>query len=146
MRSPFELFIARRYLKARRKTGFMNYITYISILGVTIGVAALIIVLSVMNGFETEVRQRIIGVDAHIRIRTFHEQVDHVVRLVEENGPVAPRALLVAPVRKLGRNDRIDIGADLRIAQHLDRVASRFQDLFKISRTHRDAFLLLVLL
>lgn len=70
----YEFFIARRYLKAKRKTGFISLITYFSIIGVTIGVAALIIVLSVMNGFEKEVRSRIIGFDAHIRIRTFHDQ------------------------------------------------------------------------
>ena len=73
-RLPYEFFIARRYLRSRRKTGFINLITYISILGVTIGVAALIIVLSVMNGFETEVRSRIVGFDTHIRLRTYHDE------------------------------------------------------------------------
>jgi len=72
--TSYELMIARRYLRARQKTGFINVITYISILGVTIGVAALIIVLSVMNGFESEVRSRIIGFDTHIRLRTYHDQ------------------------------------------------------------------------
>jgi lipoprotein-releasing system permease protein len=71
---PYELFIAKRYLGTRRKTGFINIITYISVIGVTIGVAALIIVLSVMNGFESEVRSRIIGFDAHLRIRGFYDQ------------------------------------------------------------------------
>jgi lipoprotein-releasing system permease protein len=71
---PYEGFIARRYLAAKRKTGFINLITYISVLGVAIGVAALIIVLSVMNGFESEVRSRIIGFDSHIRIRTYHDE------------------------------------------------------------------------
>jgi lipoprotein-releasing system permease protein len=70
----FEYFIAKRYLRAKRQTGFISLITYISIGGVTIGVAALIIVLSVMNGFESQVRDRIIGADAHIRIETFHNQ------------------------------------------------------------------------
>ena len=74
MMLPYEFFIARRYLKSRSKTGFINLITYISILGVTIGVAALIIVLSVMNGFETEVRSRIVGFDTHVRLRTFHDE------------------------------------------------------------------------
>jgi len=69
----YELFIANRYLKSKRKTGFISVITYFSIGGVMIGVAALIIVLAVMNGFETEVRTRIIGFDAHIRMRTFSE-------------------------------------------------------------------------
>lgn len=72
MKLPFEFIVARRYIKGRRKTGFINLITYISISGVTIGVAALIIVLSVMNGFESEIRERIIGVDTHIQVRQFH--------------------------------------------------------------------------
>ena len=71
--SPYEFFVARRYLKSRSKTGFINLITYISVLGVTIGVAALIIVLSVMNGFEEEVRSRIVGFDSHIRLRSYHD-------------------------------------------------------------------------
>jgi len=67
----YETFIALRYLRSKRRKGFFSVITYISILGVTIGVAALIIVLSVMNGFESEVRSRFIGVDAHIKVRAF---------------------------------------------------------------------------
>jgi lipoprotein-releasing system permease protein len=70
----FELFIAKRYLRAKRKTGFISIITYVSIIGVAIGVAALIIVLSVMNGFETEVRTRLINSEAHIRLRKFHTE------------------------------------------------------------------------
>ncbi|MFQ5707495.1 MAG: lipoprotein-releasing ABC transporter permease subunit [bacterium] len=70
----YELFIAKRYLKSKRKTGFISLVNYISMVGVTIGVAALIIVLSVMNGFESEVRTRIIGFGSHIRLRTFHNQ------------------------------------------------------------------------
>jgi len=70
----YEFFIARRYFKSKRKTGFISLITYISIGGVTIGVAALIIVLSIMNGFENEVRERFLGFDAHIRLQAFHNQ------------------------------------------------------------------------
>jgi len=70
----YEMFIALRYLKSKRKTGFISLISYISIAGVMIGVAALIIVLSVMNGFESEVRSRFIGVDAHVKVRTFHDK------------------------------------------------------------------------
>lgn len=89
----YELFIAKRYLQSKRKTGFISLITYISIGGVMVGVAALIIVLSVMNGFEQEVRTRIVGTDAHVRVTTFYnrgiddyetvlsqvEGIDHVV-------------------------------------------------------------------
>jgi lipoprotein-releasing system permease protein len=78
----FELFIAKRYLRARRKTGFIN--STISIAGVTIGVAALIIVLSVMNGFKEEVQSRIIGFDTHIRLRKWHfEPIDEIEKIRE---------------------------------------------------------------
>ncbi len=65
----YTFFIGKRYLKSRKKTGFINIITALSVLGVQIGVAALIIVLSIMNGFEEEVRTRIIGMDSHIRVQ-----------------------------------------------------------------------------
>lgn len=70
----FELFIADRYLRSKRGTGFISIITYISAAGVMIGVAALVIVLSVANGFESEVRDRIIGADSHFRITMFHAE------------------------------------------------------------------------
>ncbi|OQX95779.1 hypothetical protein B6I21_03640 [candidate division KSB1 bacterium 4572_119] len=70
----YELFIAKRYFRSKRRTGFISLINYFSIAGVMIGVAALVIVLSVMNGFETEVRSRIIGFDSHIRFRSFHDR------------------------------------------------------------------------
>ena len=57
------------------------------------------------------------------RVLAAHEQVDHVVRLVEQHAGLGPGALLVAPVGKFGRDDRVNVGADLRIAQHLDRIA-----------------------
>lgn len=69
----FEFFIASRYLRSKQRTGFISLITYISAGGVMIGTAALVIVLSVMNGFEGEVRTRIIGADAHIRLTEFHD-------------------------------------------------------------------------
>jgi len=68
-----ELFIANRYLRSKQRTGFISLITYISAAGVMIGTAALVIVLSVMNGFESEVRGRIIGADSHIKVSLFHD-------------------------------------------------------------------------
>jgi lipoprotein-releasing system permease protein len=70
----YESFIALRYFRAKRRTGFISIITYVSIFGVTIGVAALGIVLSVFNGFEGEVRTRLINADAHIRVRKFYSK------------------------------------------------------------------------
>jgi len=66
--SGFETFVARRYLLARKKTGFISIISVISIAGIGLGVAALIIVLSLMNGFTKELRTRLVGMDGHIWI------------------------------------------------------------------------------
>jgi lipoprotein-releasing system permease protein len=69
----FNLFIARRYLRQRRKgEGFYNLISTIAIAGVFIGVAALIIALSVLNGFNGELRDRIVGVSPHITVQKFY--------------------------------------------------------------------------
>ncbi len=62
----FELFIARRYLRARRKQRFISLITFLSVAGVTVGVMALIVVIAVMAGFESDLKKRILGIDAHI--------------------------------------------------------------------------------
>ncbi len=63
---PYELFISLRYLRARRKQVFLSIITFISIAGIFLGVAALIIVIAVMNGFETDLRTKILGINAHV--------------------------------------------------------------------------------
>lgn len=62
----YELFISLRYLRARRKQVFVSVITLFSIAGILLGVAALIIVLAVMNGFETDLRTKILGINAHV--------------------------------------------------------------------------------
>jgi lipoprotein-releasing system permease protein len=64
-------YVANRYLRSKRRTGFISLITYFSAGGVALGAAALVIVLSIMNGFEDEVRSRIIGADAPLRVSTF---------------------------------------------------------------------------
>lgn len=69
MNLPF--FIAIRYLRSRKKTKFISVMSVLAVSGVTIGVAALTITLSVMNGFEREVRERIIGADSHLKIFTY---------------------------------------------------------------------------
>jgi lipoprotein-releasing system permease protein len=117
---PYEFFIARRYLQARRKAGFINLITYISIVGVAIGVAALVIVLSVMNGFESEVRSRIIGFDAHIRIKPSETEMDNYQEIMDkvQNIPhiigVSPYIHEKAILRSGKRSDAVFVrGADL---------------------------------
>ena len=65
MINPVELFVGLRYLRAKRRTRFVSFITLISLLGVALGVAALIVILSVMNGFEGELRARLLSMSAH---------------------------------------------------------------------------------
>jgi len=65
---PYELFIGLRYTRAKRRNHFISFISLISMLGIALGVAALIVVLSVMNGFQEELRSRILGVAAHVQI------------------------------------------------------------------------------
>ena len=64
----YEFFISKRYLRAKRKQIFVSIITFISIFGIFLGVAALIIVLAVMNGFETDLRTKILGIKSHIEL------------------------------------------------------------------------------
>jgi lipoprotein-releasing system permease protein len=65
---PFELFVGLRYTRAKRRTHFISFISFISIAGIALGIWALITVMSVMNGFEKEIRSRILGATAHIQI------------------------------------------------------------------------------
>lgn len=65
MINPVEFFVGLRYLRAKRRTRFVSFITLISLLGIALGVAALIVILSVMNGFEGELRGRLLSMSAH---------------------------------------------------------------------------------
>lgn len=68
MYRPFELFIALRYLRSKNRNKFVSFIALISVLGIALAVAVLIVVLSVMNGFEYEVKNRILAVVSHATI------------------------------------------------------------------------------
>lgn len=67
----YELLIGRRYLRSSRGNRFVSFISIISMVGVAIGVAVLIVVLSVMNGFEQELRGRILSLTSHATISGF---------------------------------------------------------------------------
>jgi lipoprotein-releasing system permease protein len=94
---PFELRVALRYLTARRKQAFISLISGISVLGVTVGVMALMIALGLMTGLQGEIRSRILGATAHISvfrsgaltIEAWREAMDGLRRV--------PRVLGVAP-------------------------------------------------
>jgi lipoprotein-releasing system permease protein len=71
MHNPYELFAGLRYTRAKRRNHFISFISLASMLGIAIGVTALITVLSVMNGFERELRTRILGMASHATISAF---------------------------------------------------------------------------
>ena len=88
---PLEFFIGLRYTRAKRRNHFISFISLVSILGIAVGVTALITVISVMNGFDRELKDRILGMVAHATV----EGVDESVR-------DWPQALARAE-RKIGR-------------------------------------------
>ena len=76
MISTLEKEVTLRFLKARKKDGFLNIISIFSFIGISLGVAVLIIVMSVMNGFRTELIQKIIGFNAHITVESYDSRID----------------------------------------------------------------------
>jgi lipoprotein-releasing system permease protein len=89
----YELFIGLRYLRARRREGFISLITVISVLGVMIGVMTLNVVMAVMTGFEETLRDRLLGINAHVALVKSGDQLRDYEKLVEQvrqaNGVVA---------------------------------------------------------
>ncbi len=69
MFGPFERMMAGRYLRARRREGFVSVIAGFSLLGIGLGVATLIIVMAVMNGYRQDIMDRILGVNGHIDVQ-----------------------------------------------------------------------------
>jgi len=137
MYRPLELFIGLRYTRAKRRNHFISFISLISMLGIMLGVVALITVLSVMNGFHKEVRERILGMASHasisaqdgqledwqdvMKLSTQHENVVGQAPYVEAqvmltNGPRVGGAILrgILP----GHEPRVsDVGMHLKIGQ-----------------------------
>jgi lipoprotein-releasing system permease protein len=93
---PFELFVATRYLLARRKQAFISLISLISTLGVMVGVMALLIALALMTGLQGELRDRIVGSSAHIFVHKEGGYADYRAELATLRK--MPRVLAAAPV------------------------------------------------
>lgn len=84
----FEWFVSLRYLRAKRKQKFISLITLISILGVAVGVMALIVVLSVYTGFTEGLRDQIIGVNSHVIIQSYDGSIEDVETVMAEAATV----------------------------------------------------------
>jgi lipoprotein-releasing system permease protein len=112
MQLPFELTIGWRYTRAGRATrrnGFISFISGVSMLGIALGVAALIIVLSVMNGFQKEVRDRMLGVVSHIEVYAADGQalpdVARTIAQSKENPQVIGAAPFIAAQALIARGE-----------------------------------------
>ncbi len=126
MINPVELFIGFRYLRAKRRTRFVSFITLISLLGIAVGVAALIVILSVMNGFESELRNRLLSMSAHGYV-TGPDGVTNNWRLLVDEVSAEPGILAAAPLVQMegmiqsGRKLQAVLvnGVDPKYEQHL---------------------------
>ena len=137
----YELWIGRRYLGSTRGRGFLSFIAVLSMAGVAVGVAVLIVVLSVMNGFERELRERILSMTSHATIGAFGAAMpewEDVAERATQNGAVtgiAPyieeQALLLAGNRSSGVLLRGVIPAEERKVSEIERamVAGTFERL-----------------
>jgi lipoprotein-releasing system permease protein len=125
MNVPFELQIALRYLLAKRKQAFISVISFISTLGVTVGVMALVIALALMTGLQNELRDRILGSNPHIYvwntagIKDYHVDVEKLRRLPHVLG-AAPAVLGQGLISALHETQPIQIkGIDPTLEQQV---------------------------
>ena len=114
----FPWYIAKRYFKARHRFGFISTISRISIVGLAIGIAALLITVSILSGFRQTLEENIIGFDGHIRLRYFHHramsdlpQVMDTLRQYSEIRQVAPYISHEAMIRAGNATDGVVVEA-----------------------------------
>ena len=94
---PLSLYVGLRYVRARTHKFFVSFITWASLAGVSVGVAALIVILSVMNGFEGELRHRLLSLSAHARISATGDVAPSATDALIEEVRGAPGVAMVAP-------------------------------------------------
>ncbi len=107
---PLELFIGLRYTRAKRRNHFISFISFTSMLGIMLGVVALITVLSVMNGFHKEVRERILGMTSHASIAAYNGNLktwQEAMRLAGEHPKVVGSAPYVEAQTMLTNGKRV---------------------------------------
>lgn len=109
MFKAFEWMMAGRYLRARRKEGFVSVIAWFSLLGIALGVATLIIVMSVMNGFREELLSRILGISGHINVyaqsRTITDYETLADRLLSIEGVETATPMIEGQVMASGKGN-----------------------------------------
>jgi lipoprotein-releasing system permease protein len=134
MYTPLEAFIGLRYVRAKRRNHFISFISLISMLGIALGVTTLITVISVMNGFEKELRARILGAIAHATIQPvdgaladWRNVVEHVERHPEVDGaaPYIEEGVWLQGQESSGAFIRgIDPEYEVRVSEVADKMLS----------------------
>jgi lipoprotein-releasing system permease protein len=108
--SPYELFIGLRYTRAKKRNHFISFISMISMLGIALGVAALIIVLSVMNGFQKEIRARILGVTPHLQVASDNGSIadwQSIEKIVATHPKINAAAPFISGQGMLSENENV---------------------------------------
>lgn len=144
--SGYELLVGLRYTRAKRKNHFISFISLTSMLGIALGVAALIVVLSVMNGFQKELRSRILGVASHLEISgrnnqlsdwqnvlTFSAKQAHVLAAapyIMAQGMLSydqgVQGAIVRGILPVAENTVADLGRNMKVGQLTDLKAGEF--------------------
>jgi len=88
MQKSVSLFVGLRYVRAKRRNHFISFISLFSIIGIALGVMVLIVVLSVMNGFESEIKKRLLSMESHITISDFHNDWRETIKRAKEHPEV----------------------------------------------------------
>jgi lipoprotein-releasing system permease protein len=112
--APFEWMLSLRYLRARRQEGFISVNAAFSFLGIMLGVATLIIVMAVMNGFRKELLDKILGLNGHLLIQPLESPLTDWQQVTERVAAMALTLSLLATVYPSWRAARLDPVETLR--------------------------------
>ncbi len=125
----YETLIGFRYLRTRKRSTFLSIITLISVVGVTLGVATLCVALSVMNGFQQELLERVIGINAHAMVTSrgsvFYDHVEMRDKLVKVQGIRSATPIVLAEALLSSGNRIVGVGIkgiDLRHPLHFEQL------------------------
>ncbi len=141
----FELFMGLRYLKAKRKQTFISVITLISVVGVMAGVMALVVVLSVMNGFRADLMSKILGVNSHLLVLSYEGAFSGYGKVAEEvesvEGVIAATPFMYTQVMVKSLKSvsaAVLRGLDTRTAGRVIGIEAMIKkgSLFSLDRTH----------
>ena len=126
----YELMVGLRYTRARRRNRFIGINSAVSMIGIAVGVWALIVVLSVMNGFQKEVRTRILGVVSHLQILAGDNRLEDwqgVTKIVAQNPRVVATAPFVQAQAMLSNGQAVRRSEERRVGKEcLDTCRSRW--------------------